>query len=147
MLFISLLWSFLAFYPAPRLCPNRKKAGGEAVEVGRCTLLLSGILASQVLVNLAALNYNFCIASLMKSFPLNQFFASGGKSIGVSPVASVLTMNRSDQSLSRVQLFAAPWTAALQASLSIANSRSSLKLMDSQNYVQSLLDLIGFCLS
>jgi hypothetical protein len=66
LLFISLLWSFLAFYPAPRLCPNRKKAGGEAVEVGRCTLLLSGILASQVLVNLAALNYNFCIASLMK---------------------------------------------------------------------------------
>ena len=33
------------------------------------------------------------------------------------------------QSLSRVQLFATPWTAAQQASLSITNSRSSLKLM------------------
>ena len=33
------------------------------------------------------------------------------------------------QSLSRVQLFATPWTAARQASLSITNSRSSLKLM------------------
>ena len=32
------------------------------------------------------------------------------------------------QSLSRVQLFATPWTAARQASLSITNSRSLLKL-------------------
>ena len=33
------------------------------------------------------------------------------------------------QSLSQVQLFATPWTAACQASLSITNSQSSLKLM------------------
>ena len=33
------------------------------------------------------------------------------------------------QSLSHVQLFATPWTAARQASLSITNSRSLLKLM------------------
>ena len=33
------------------------------------------------------------------------------------------------QSLSRVQLFVTPWIAARQASLSITNSRSSLKLM------------------
>ena len=33
------------------------------------------------------------------------------------------------QSLSRVQLFATPWTAACQASLSITNSWSLLKLM------------------
>ena len=33
------------------------------------------------------------------------------------------------QSLSRVRLFATPWTAARKASLSIANSRSLLKLM------------------
>ena len=33
------------------------------------------------------------------------------------------------QSLSRVRLFATPWTAALQASLSITNSQSLLKLM------------------
>ena len=36
---------------------------------------------------------------------------------------------RSDQSLSRVPLFATPWIAARQASLSITNSRSSLRLM------------------
>ena len=33
------------------------------------------------------------------------------------------------QSLSHVQLFATPWTAARQASLSITNSQSLLKLM------------------
>ena len=36
---------------------------------------------------------------------------------------------RSDQSLSRVWLFATPWTAACQASLSTTNSQSSLRLM------------------
>ena len=37
--------------------------------------------------------------------------------------------SQSVQSLSHVQLFATPWTAARQASLSISNSRSLLKLM------------------
>ena len=36
---------------------------------------------------------------------------------------------RSDQSLSRVWLFATPWITARQASLSITNSQSSLRLM------------------
>ena len=36
---------------------------------------------------------------------------------------------RSDQSLSRVRLFATPWIAACQASLSITSSQSSPKLM------------------
>ena len=40
-----------------------------------------------------------------------------------------LTQFSSVQSLSRVQLFATPWTAAHQASLSITNSWSLLKLM------------------
>ena len=39
------------------------------------------------------------------------------------------------QSLSRVQLFATPWTAACQASLSITNSRSFLKLMSFKSMV------------
>ena len=36
---------------------------------------------------------------------------------------------RSDQSFSRVRLFATPWITARQTSLSITNSQSSLKLM------------------
>ena len=38
---------------------------------------------------------------------------------------------------SRVQLFATPWTAARQASLSITNSRSLLKLMSSKSVMPS----------
>ena len=43
--------------------------------------------------------------------------------------AKSLQSFRSVQLLSRVQLFATPWTAACQASLSITNSQSLLKLM------------------
>ena len=41
------------------------------------------------------------------------------------------------QSLSRVQLFATPWTAACQASLSITNSQSLLKLMSIESVMPS----------
>ena len=41
------------------------------------------------------------------------------------------------QSLSHVQLFSTPWTAALQASLSITNSRSLLKLMSVESVMPS----------
>ena len=41
------------------------------------------------------------------------------------------------QSLSRVQLFATPWTAAHQASLSITNSQSLLKLMSIESVMPS----------
>ena len=40
-------------------------------------------------------------------------------------------------SLSRVQLFATPWTAARQASLTITNSQSSLKLMSIESVMPS----------
>ena len=41
------------------------------------------------------------------------------------------------ESLSRVRLFATPWTAALQASLSITNSQSLLKLMSIESVMSS----------
>ena len=41
------------------------------------------------------------------------------------------------QSLSRVWLFATPWTAACQASLSITNSQRSLKLMSIESVMPS----------
>ena len=41
------------------------------------------------------------------------------------------------QSLSRVWLFATPWTAACQASLSITNSRSSLRLTSIESVMPS----------
>ena len=44
---------------------------------------------------------------------------------------------RSDQSLSRVRLFATPWITARQASLSITNSRSSLRLTSIESVMPS----------
>ena len=44
---------------------------------------------------------------------------------------------RSDQSLSCVRLFATPWFAARQASLSITNSQSSLKLTSIESVMPS----------
>ena len=41
------------------------------------------------------------------------------------------------QSLSRVQLFATPWMAVHQASLSITNSQSLLKLMSIESVIPS----------
>ena len=48
---------------------------------------------------------------------------------------------RSDQSLIRVWLFATPWTAARQASLSITNSQSSPKPMSIESVIKN--DLIS----
>ena len=59
----------------------------------------------------------------------------------VSTLRSLLTLYiyqfSSVQSLSRVWLFATPWIAARQASLSIINSRSSLKLMSIKSVMPS----------
>ena len=44
---------------------------------------------------------------------------------------------RSDQSLSHVRIFVTPWTIACQASLSITNSRSSLRLMSIESVMPS----------
>ena len=50
---------------------------------------------------------------------------------------SPLLLFSSVQSLSHVRLFATPWIAAHQASLSITNSRSSLKLMSMESVMPS----------
>ena len=50
---------------------------------------------------------------------------------------SPLLQFSSVQSLSRVRLFATPWTVARQASLSITNSRSLLKLLSIESVMPS----------
>ena len=75
------------------------------------------------------------------SFPMSQFFTSGGQSIGVSASASVFPMNIQGcfplgllvwspccpkvkvKSLSCARLFATPWTVAYQVPLSMGFSR------------------------
>ena len=73
------------------------------------------------------------------SFPLSWFFTSGGQSIGglsfsISPSNECSV--QSVQLLSHVRLFL-PWPAACQASLSITNSRSLLKLMTIESVMPS----------
>ena len=46
------------------------------------------------------------------------------------------------QSLSRLQLFVTPWIAARQASLSITNSRSSLRLVSIESVMPSSHDIL-----
>ena len=66
-------------------------------------------------------DFNFSISSSTLTFP---FLVTA-----LLPAWSGISDQiRSDQSLSRVRLFATPWIAARQASLSITNSRSSLRL-------------------
>ena len=50
---------------------------------------------------------------------------------------SCLDQIRSDQLLSHVQLFATPWIPARQASLSITNSRNSLRVMSIESVMPS----------
>ena len=61
----------------------------------------------------------------------------------VSAVQQSELLISSIQSLSHVQVFATPWTAACQASLSITNSRSLLKLMS----VESQMTNHSICMS
>ena len=62
-----------------------------------------------------------------------------GKSSGVGChcllhfISSSMHISQSVQSLSRVRLFVTPWTATRQASLSITNFRSLLKLMSTES--------------
>ena len=55
----------------------------------------------------------------------------------------LLTLGSSVQSLSRVGLFATPWIAAHQASLSITNSQSSLRLTSLESVMPS--SHLNFC--
>ena len=77
------------------------------------------------------------------NFPNTQVFIteafnlSIGFDIYIDLNSKFLVQFRSAQSLSRVQLFATQWTAALHASLSIINSRSLSKLMSIELVIPS----------
>ena len=69
--------------------------------------------------------------NLKCTYPLVQKPVIRLNTIGVQ----VSVQFSSVQSLSRVRLFVTPWIAARQASPSITNSRSSLKLMSIDSYI------------
>ena len=61
----------------------------------------------------------------------------GSKHLGCLFEMGLSDQIRTDQSLSHVRLFVTPWIAALQASLSITNSWSSLRLMSIESVMPS----------
>ena len=103
-----------------------------------CIFLMIGIVEHFFILYLLAISmpslekYSFRSSahSLIRLF---EFFAIESYEVLISSV----------QSLSRVQLFATPWIAALQASLSIINSRSSPRLTSIESVMPSYKD-IGF---
>ena len=78
----------------------------------------------------------FAWKSFYLFFHLNIFYINFYWSI-VALQSHVSFSIRSVQSLSRVRLFATPWTAAHQASLSITNSQSLLKLKSVESVMPS----------
>ena len=80
---------------------------------------------------------SFCI-SISRDLEIHILKKSGTFSDARSRIPNATSDQiRPDQSLSRVQLFATPWIAARQASLSITNSRSSLRLTSIESVMPS----------
>ena len=110
-------------------CPNpvKKRKSSKLAEKGKLILLIEehkafatcNILTYDLLLLNYSLIWSLTLASLLSCPVL---------------ISSVIS---SVQSLSRVQLFATPWITARQASLSITNSQSSLKLMSIKSVMPS----------
>ena len=95
-------------------------------------MIFFALLIKNILVWVHLLFF-FLYFSIRLSLPsyTKSFFAGPEnfclKSLAISKFFKKITQFNSVQSLSRVRLFATPWIAACQASLSITNSRSSLR--------------------
>ena len=75
------------------------------------------------------------IRGFLIGYTKKGLFAQDNKNI--FSILSFCTFISSVQSLSRVRLLATPWITAHQASLSISNSQSSLKLMSIESVMPS----------
>ena len=78
---------------------------------------------------------NFCLINKWVEFHSCWFLLI--QNLIFAPLAFPFSRISSVQSLSHVRLFATPWIAARQASLSITNSRSSLRLTAIQSVMPS----------
>ena len=74
---------------------------------------------------------------MIKSIEWQEISANHPSDKGLSRLSERALQIRSDQSLSRVRLFATPRIAACQATLSITNSRSSLRLTSIESVMPS----------
>ena len=120
----SCIWLFATLQTVGTsvFCPQ--DSPGKNTGVG-CCVLLQGIFPTQGL--------NLCLFCLL-------LWQVGSLPLTPPQFSSV-------QSLSRVRLFVTPWIAARQASLSITNSQSSLRLKSIESVMPSSrcnLDILGY---
>ena len=98
------------------------------------------VIASERMM-LAKLFGCICISKHMHKPRTRKLFISTNQAIVILAQivikAQIMVTFSSVQSLSRVRLFVTPWTAAQQASLSITNSWSFLKLMSIESVMPS----------
>ena len=96
-------------------------------------------LLRQLLFRPAIISSWCCINFILLCNKLPQIYCPKKQFISVSLDQDLTLRSQfsSVQSLSHVQLFANPWIAAHQASLSITNSRSLLKLMSIESVIPS----------
>ena len=85
----------------------------------------------------ATLKYGHVLPQIWKKWCFTIFFFLPWNEESFITNALLLLQFSSVQSLSRVWLFATPWTAARQASLSITNSQSSLRLTSVESVMPS----------
>ena len=86
-----------------------------------CTNLLTSLLVSQDLIS--------CPYNCTSQESGSHSWPSSPRPLYGIYHQSLSSFSKSVQLLSHIRLFATPWTAALQASLSISNTQSLLKLM------------------
>ena len=98
--------------------------GGTTLHSGWSTESLEGLCKGRILPNL-------CVDSWENARRIqgNQNAGPGEKRCGLARMVGLSVQFSSVQSLSRVQLFVTPWTAAGQTSLSITSSWNLLKLV------------------
>ena len=92
-------------------------------------------ITNSAAVNLVSI-YFYIVGTIWKMY---QSEITGTKDKWVCDIAQFSSV----QSLSHVWLFATPWTAARQDSLSITNSRSSLRLTSIESVMPSSILILG----
>ena len=122
-----------------------------------CSLLLTWVKTVPTSGSLRVTS-SMCLSTLYPTLSRVHFFPSWKYTLTLFAPCYMHTLQRtqhqirSDQSLSRVRLFATPWIAAHQASLSVTNSWSSLRLTSIESVMPSshlilcrplLLDLLA----
>ena len=94
-------------------------------------------------VMFCTLNYEKCLIHRIFYMPISVFYDYLLPTDGYHNWDTPAYQFSSVQSLSRVRLFVTPWIAARQASLSITNSRSSLRLTSSESVMPSSHLILG----